>query len=52
MTSDPRLGLVPATALLTIAETASLSGLSTDTVKNDRGRRPLSRRPPGPAAGR
>ena len=48
MTSDPTPGLVPATALLTIAEAAALTGLSTDTIKNDRsaGRYPGARQDP------
>ena len=48
MTSDPTPGLVPANALLTIVEAATLSGLSTDTIKNDRtaGRYPGARQDP------
>ena len=36
MSSGPTPGLVPATALLNSSEAAALSGLSTDTIKNDR----------------
>ena len=36
MSTDPAPGLVPASAMLTIGEAAVLTGLSTDTVKNDR----------------
>jgi hypothetical protein len=45
MTTDPAPGLVPATALLTIGEAAELTGLSVDTIKNDRtaGRYPAAR---------
>jgi hypothetical protein len=49
MTTDPAPGLVPATALLTIGEAAELTGLSVDTIKNDRtaGRYPPPARTPG-----